>query len=118
MRGKPRGPLTGIASTRLTTDVPPAPDAFAQEMAQLEAELKRLELDYSQFFAGRQRRLPSERRARVDSTIRRHDRTPRRNTAERFRFDALQARYAALCQLWDRTLRARDEGREDDGKKK
>lgn len=77
-------------------------------MAQLESDLKRLEVDYSQFFAGQQRRLPMERRAKVDAAIKKHDRAPRRNTAERFRFDTLQARYAALCQLWERTLREKD----------
>lgn len=87
------------------------PDAFAAEMLQLEAELRRLETEYSQFFAGRQKRIPAERRARVESAFRKHDRAPRQNTAERFRFEALQARYAALCQLWERTLRARDDGR-------
>ncbi len=85
-----------------------APDAFAQEMVQLEVELKRLEVEYSQFFAGRARRLPSERRARVDAAMRRHDRVQRKNTAERFRFETLQAHYAALCQLWDRTLREKE----------
>lgn len=85
-----------------------APDSFAKEMAQLDAELKRLEAEYNLFFAGRQQRLPVERRARVDATIRKHDRTPRRNTAERFRLDTIQARYAALCQLWDRTLREKE----------
>jgi hypothetical protein len=51
-------------------------------MAQLEAEVKRLEAEYSLFFSGRQRRLPVERRARVDAAIKKHDRTPRQNTAE------------------------------------
>lgn len=83
-------------------------------MAHFEAELKRLETDYSQFFAGRLRRLPSERRARVEALIRKYDRAPRQNTAERFRFTTLQSRYAALCQLWERMLRVRDEGNADD----
>jgi hypothetical protein len=83
-------------------------DPFAREMAQLEAEVKRLEAEYSLFFSGRQRRIPVERRARVDAAIKKHDRTPRQNTAERFRLDSIQARYAALCQLWDRTLREKE----------
>lgn len=80
-------------------------------MAQLESELRRLESEYRQFFAGTLKQPPAERRARVDLAFRKHDRAPRRNTAERFRFETLQARYAALRQLWERTLRARDEGR-------
>ena len=34
-----------------------------------------------------------------------------RNTAERFRFGTLQARYMAFCDLWERHLKAREEGR-------
>jgi hypothetical protein len=79
-----------------------APDSFAQEMTLLETELKRLEVEYTQFFSGNLKRPPSERRARVEAAIRRHDRVPRSNTAERYRFETLQARYAALRQLWDR----------------
>jgi hypothetical protein len=33
------------------------------------------------------------------------------NTGERFRFTTLQSRYAAFVDLWDRALRAREEGR-------
>lgn len=84
------------------------PDPFAQEMGQLETELRRLESEYSQFFSGALKRMPVERRRRVEATIRRHDRTPRQNTAERFRFETLQARFASLSQLWDRTLRERE----------
>jgi hypothetical protein len=35
------------------------------------------------------------------------------NTAERFRFQSLQSRFSSFCELWDRTLRAREEGRAD-----
>lgn len=84
------------------------PDPFGQEMGQLEVELKRLESEYSQFFAGSLKRMPIERRRRVEATIRRHDRATRQNTAERFRFETLQARFASLSQLWDRTLRDRE----------
>jgi hypothetical protein len=80
-------------------------------MQMLEAELKRLEAEYNQFFAGRLPRLPWESRSRVEALVRRHDRTPMQNTAERFRFQSLQARFSSFCELWDRTLKAREEGR-------
>jgi hypothetical protein len=84
---------------------------FDREMQILEAELKRLEAEYNMFFAGRLPRLPWESRARVETIVRRHDRSPMQNTAERFRFQSLQARFASFCELWDRTQRAREEGR-------
>jgi hypothetical protein len=63
------------------------------------------------FFAGRLPRLPWETRARVDALVKHYDRLQIRNTAERFRFSTLQARYVAFCDLWERTLRTKEEGR-------
>ncbi len=85
--------------------------AFERDMQILEAALKRLEAEYNMFFAGRLARLPWETRARIDALIKQHDRAPLRNTAERFRFSSLQARFVSFCDLWEKQLRAREEGR-------
>ncbi len=90
---------------------------FDQQLSQLEAEIKRLEAEYNMFFAGRLPRLPWETRARVDALVTRYDRMSLRNTAERFRFGTLQARYAAFCDLWERSLKAREEGRPTRGRR-
>ncbi len=89
----------------------PKSSEFEQQMAQLEAELKRLEAEYNMFFAGRLPRLPWETRARVEALVKRYDRMTLRNTAERFRFGTLQAKFAAFCDLWERHLKAKEEGR-------
>lgn len=90
---------------------------FEQEMSQLEAEIRRLEAEYNMFFAGRLPRLPWETRARVDALVKRYDRMQIRNTAEKFRFGTLQARYVAFCDLWERSLKAREEGRPSRGRR-
>ena len=77
----------------------------------LEAELKRLEAEYNMFFAGRLPRPPWETRGRVEAMVKRIDRSHLVNTGERFRFNTLQTRYATFIDLWDRGLRAREEGR-------
>lgn len=82
-----------------------------RELAVLEAELKRLEAEYNMFFAGRLPRPPWETRSRVDGIVKRLDRRHIGNTGDRFRFTTLQSRYAAFTDLWDRGLRAREEGR-------
>lgn len=82
-----------------------------REIRQLESDLKQLEAEYNLFFGGRLPRPPWETRARVEALVRRLDRSPIQNTAERFRFQTLQARFAAFCELWERSLRAREEGR-------
>jgi hypothetical protein len=87
------------------------PDAFDRDLAALEAELKRLEIEFTQFFAGRRPRPPLETRARVQSMVQRLDHAPLSNYGDRFRFSTLQSRVAKFIELWDRGLRAREEGR-------
>jgi hypothetical protein len=84
---------------------------FDRDMQMLEAEIKRLETEYNMFFAGRLPRPPWETRKRVDGLVKRFDRTPLRNTAERFRFASVQTRYVKVCEVFDKMLRAREEGR-------
>ena len=82
-----------------------------RELMVLEAELKRLEAEYNMFFAGRLPRPPWETRGRVDSMVKRIDRMRLANYGDRFRFTTIQSRYASFVDLWDRGLRAREEGR-------
>jgi hypothetical protein len=81
------------------------------DLQHLEAELKRLEAEYNMFFAGRLPKPPYETRGRVEALVKQYDRTYIQNYGERFRFQTLQARFAKLVDLWDRGLRAREEGR-------
>ena len=82
-----------------------------KDLSDLTADLKRLEAEYNMFFAGRLKRPPWETRARVEATIKRLDRTPISNYGVRFRFTTLQTRCSRFIDLWDRALRAREEGR-------
>jgi hypothetical protein len=84
---------------------------FDREMSRLEAQIKRLEVEYNQFFTGRLPRLPWETRAQVEALVKQYDRMHLRNTAERFRFGALQAKFVAFCDLWERQLKAKESGR-------
>jgi hypothetical protein len=90
--------------------VPPISDT-ERDLQRLEAALKQLEAEYNMFFAGRLPRPPWETRGRVEALVKRYDRAYIQNYGDRFRFTTLQARFAAFVDLWDRGLRARDEGR-------
>ena len=83
---------------------------FDRDMTRLEAEIKKLETEYNLFFAGRLRRLPWETRARVEQLVKRYDRMNLSNTAQRFRFSTVQSRFMSFCELWERNLRAKEEG--------
>jgi hypothetical protein len=80
-------------------------------LTRLEGELKRLEAEYNMYFAGRLPKPPWETRARVDTLIKTIERGHIQNFGDRFRLSTLQARFAAFVDLWDRGLRAREEGR-------
>ena len=80
-------------------------------LQQLESELRRLEAEYNMFFSGRLPKPPWETRTRVETIIKQFDRSHIRNYGDRFRFTTLQSRFAAFVDLWDRGLRAREEGR-------
>lgn len=82
-----------------------------RDLIRLEADLKRLEAEYNMFFSGRLPRPPWETRSRVDALIKQLDRSPIQNYGDRFRFLTLQTRWATFVDLWDRGLRAREEGR-------
>jgi len=84
---------------------------ITRDLEVLDAELKRLEAEYNMFFAGRLPRPPWETRSRVAALVKRLDRVKPANYGDRFRFTTLQARFSSFVELWDRGLRAREEGR-------
>jgi hypothetical protein len=83
----------------------------ARELDRLEVELKKLESEYNMFFAGRLPRPPWETRSRVEALVKQFDRGFSGNYADRFRFSSLQSRFTTFIDLWDRGLRAKEEGR-------
>ena len=86
-------------------------DDIDRQLNFLEAEIKKLEAEYNMYFAGRSPRPPVETRRRVTGMVRQLDRQQLSNYADRFRFTALQTRFQSFVELWDRGMRARDEGR-------
>lgn len=82
-----------------------------RDLQRLEVELKRLEAEYNMFFSGRLPKPPWETRTRVEALVKQYDRAYIQNYGDRFRFTTLQSRYATFVDLWDRGMRAREEGR-------
>lgn len=75
------------------------------------SEMRRLEGEYNMYFAGRTPRPPVETRARLDALLKKWERAHVESLALRFRLTTLQSRYSTFTDLWDRGLRAREEGR-------
>jgi hypothetical protein len=82
-----------------------------RDLQQLEATLRRLETEYNQYFAGQLPRPPWETRQRIEAMLRRFDRAYIQSAIDRFRLATLQSRFSTFAELWDRGLRAREEGR-------
>jgi hypothetical protein len=87
------------------------PSETERDLQRLEAALKQLEAEYNMYFSGRLPKPPWETRSRVEGIIKQYDRAYIQNYGDRFRFHTLQSRFAAFVDLWDRGLRAREEGR-------
>ena len=85
--------------------------SLERDLQRLESDPRQLELEYTMSFAGERPRPPLESRARVEAIIRRWDRVPIEGSTERFRYNTLQMRFRTFADLWDRGLRAREEGR-------
>jgi hypothetical protein len=77
----------------------------------LEAALRRLENEYNMYFGGQLPRPPWEGRRRVEALLRRFDRAYIQSAVDRFRLSNLQSRFSTFAELWDRAMRAREEGR-------
>ncbi len=82
-----------------------------RDLRLIETALRKLETDYNMFFAGQLPRPPWETRRRVETLLSRLDRAYVQSAVDRFRLSTLQARFSTFADLWDRALRAREEGR-------
>jgi len=87
------------------------PPNIERELQRLEVDLKQLEAEYNMFFSGRLPKPPWETRSRVEAMFKQYGRAYIQNTGDRIRFETLQYRFQAFIDLWDRGLRAREEGR-------
>jgi hypothetical protein len=84
--------------------------ALDEELRILDMKLRQLKVDYEHYFLGRQPREPIGLRSEVQKQFVRFSGMPIRNTAARFRFNSLNARFQAMKRQWDATLRQIESG--------
>jgi hypothetical protein len=84
---------------------------LSEDLGRLEILLRQLQAKWEMFFSGGERKPPLELQGQADAIVRRYANTEIRNNGERFRFQSLTARYATFNELWQKRLRAREEGR-------
>jgi hypothetical protein len=85
--------------------------ALQDDLDRIDVMLRQLQVKWDLFFTGSEKKPPSELQTQVDVLIKRHSNSEIRNNADRFRFQGLSARYTSFNELWQKKLRAREEGR-------
>ena len=84
--------------------------SWERDLQALEDALRNLNAQYDAFLYGSSHKPPVETRRRVGQQIRRLSHTESESSAERFRFMALQGRYNALSERWDRLQSEKEAG--------
>jgi hypothetical protein len=83
-----------------------------EQLSRLEEDIRRLKIEFDVFFNGASKRPPYDTKGRVETIIKRlgDDRTL--SYAQRYRYTSLASRYNAFRDLWRRTMKGREEGRD------
>jgi hypothetical protein len=84
--------------------------AVGDDMVVLDNKLKQLKFEYDQYFIGFRPREPVLLRGDVNKLVARYSNTGIQNTALRFKFNNLCARFFAMRRQWDAVLRQIEEG--------
>jgi hypothetical protein len=85
--------------------------ALEEDLERIDEGILKLQKEWERFFSGQERKAPFEARQRLDRLVRKYVGVEIRNNIERFRFQSLTAKYNTLSDLWNRKLRALEEGR-------
>jgi len=80
------------------------------ELDRLEEQIRKLKLQYDQFFRNLRKLPPTEDRKRVEEALRDMMRGKLRDNASRFRYNGIVSAYNRFQELWSRQMREREEG--------
>ena len=90
--------------------VPTTPNDTAEELIVLETKMKQLRFEYEQYFMGARPREPVLLRGDVNKIVAKYSNTGIQNTALRFKFNNLCARFFTMRRQWDEVLRKIEAG--------
>ena len=85
--------------------------ALPDDLDRLDVTIRQLQVKWDLFFNGQEKKPPSDLQSQVEGLIKRYANTEIRNNGERFRYQSLSARYTTFNELWQKKLRAREEGK-------
>lgn len=82
-----------------------------EDLTAIEQTFKQLQLEWEKFFGGVERRPPTVLRTKLEALIRTYADVEIRNSGDRFRYQGLVGRYNVFSEMWNKRLRAMEEGR-------
>jgi hypothetical protein len=82
----------------------------------MEEDIRRLKVEYDIYFSGGSKRPPYDTKLRVETQLKRLADDRSLSFAQRFHYNTLATRYNAFREVWRRTMKGREEGREEDGR--
>lgn len=85
--------------------------SLSEDLDRLEILIRQLQAKWDMFFSGAEKKPPLDLQGQVDVLVKRYSNSEIRNNGERFRFQGLSARYTTFNELWQKRLRAREEGK-------
>lgn len=84
--------------------------SIERELVFLERNITALRVEYERFFGGELKRPPVQSRRTIEDVLRRAGNAEVEKAAERFRLQSLQSRYNSFVEIWDKRMRAKEEG--------
>ena len=84
---------------------------LSDDLDRLDVSIRQLQVKWDMFFCGAEKKPPSDLHAQVEGLVKRYTNAEIRNSGERFRYQSLTARFTTFNELWQKRLRAREEGK-------
>jgi hypothetical protein len=84
---------------------------LSEDIDILNVQIRQLQTKWELFFTGVESKPPNELQRKVEKLIREYAFQEISNSAERFRYQSLTARFNTFNELWQKRLRAREEGK-------
>lgn len=86
--------------------------SMEDRLARLEEDIRRLKVEYDIYFNGGSKRPPYDTKLRIESHLKRLGDDRSLTFAQRFHYNSLATRYNSFREIWRRTLKSREEGRD------
>ncbi|HKY33137.1 MAG TPA: MXAN_5187 C-terminal domain-containing protein [Candidatus Polarisedimenticolia bacterium] len=82
-----------------------------ESLGRIEVGIRQLKIQYDMFFSGVIPRQPFESRKDLEILLKTLGNTPMQRFADRYRYNALASKYQTMVELWNKMIRAKEEGR-------